>query len=312
MRAIRCVHTLLSGAGVALTWEQGDRAGRRRRSGRPQPAGRGVRARRSPRPRGGRRRAALRRFFTDRPALVVTEVSGRAGARRGGRACPDPRGERGPRLSCSAAFRRAGDVRALRAGADDYVTKPFGVGGAALRASTPLLRRARPSRARRTVLEVPDDGVVRIDFGRRSVDVGGTAVRLTPLSSACSSRCPPPGQRPQPRPAAASSSGTPTASARATRCAIRRVPAAQAGSAAPAARRSVPFAASATAGRPAPPRPAEARPRAAAHPLPAPAAAPPAPGAAARPADARRARRSRAPSRAAAAHRCASCASSSA
>ena len=65
-------------------------------------------------------------------------------------------------------------VAALDAGADDYVTKPFGVGEllARLRAA---LRRAEPSTE--PVLEI---GGLRVDLEAREVSVGGTPVQLTP------------------------------------------------------------------------------------------------------------------------------------
>jgi two-component system KDP operon response regulator KdpE len=65
-------------------------------------------------------------------------------------------------------------VAALDAGADDYVTKPFGVDEllARLRAA---LRRAEPSTE--PVLEV---GSLRIDLERREVTRDGERVQLTP------------------------------------------------------------------------------------------------------------------------------------
>ena len=65
-------------------------------------------------------------------------------------------------------------VAALDAGADDYVTKPFGVGEllARLRAA---LRRAEPSTE--PVLEI---GGLRVDLEAREVSVGGMPVQLTP------------------------------------------------------------------------------------------------------------------------------------
>jgi two-component system KDP operon response regulator KdpE len=65
-------------------------------------------------------------------------------------------------------------VAALDAGADDYVTKPFGVDEllARLRAA---LRRAEPSRE--PVLEI---GELRIDLEAREVTFAGRSVQLTP------------------------------------------------------------------------------------------------------------------------------------
>ena len=68
-------------------------------------------------------------------------------------------------------------VRALRAGADDYVTKPFGLEELLAR-SEALLRR------RRSTEEVPSkytDALVEVDFQAAEARAGGKPLNLTPL-----------------------------------------------------------------------------------------------------------------------------------
>jgi DNA-binding response OmpR family regulator len=75
---------------------------------------------------------------------------------------------------------RAGElekVRGLKAGADDYVTKPFGRQELLARVEAHL-RRA-PARAEQPSTYA--DGLVEIDFAQREVTVGGRIVALTPL-----------------------------------------------------------------------------------------------------------------------------------
>ncbi len=69
-------------------------------------------------------------------------------------------------------------VRGLQAGADDYVTKPFGRQELLARAQA-LLRRAEGRRA-----EAPEsyaDSALEVDFAQRQVAVGGAEISLTPL-----------------------------------------------------------------------------------------------------------------------------------
>jgi len=79
-----------------------------------------------------------------------------------------------PVIVLSAVGEEAEKVAALDAGADDYVTKPFGMDEllARLRAA---MRRVEPSGE--PVLEV---GEIRVDLEKRAVTVGGQPVQLTP------------------------------------------------------------------------------------------------------------------------------------
>jgi DNA-binding response OmpR family regulator len=67
-------------------------------------------------------------------------------------------------------------VRGFRAGADDYVVKPFGRQELLARIEA-LLRRSREP----TQVERYDDGVLSIDYAQRLVICRGLPVRLTPL-----------------------------------------------------------------------------------------------------------------------------------
>jgi DNA-binding response OmpR family regulator len=68
-------------------------------------------------------------------------------------------------------------VRGLQAGADDYVTKPFGRQELLARVEAHL-RRAGPREEQASTYA---DGLVTIDFAQREVTVAGEAVALTPL-----------------------------------------------------------------------------------------------------------------------------------
>jgi two-component system KDP operon response regulator KdpE len=69
-------------------------------------------------------------------------------------------------------------VRALNLGADDYVTKPFGIEELLARIHA-TLRRSRPAPARPPEPSVVTVGDVEIDLARRRVTKGGQLVHLT-------------------------------------------------------------------------------------------------------------------------------------
>jgi two-component system KDP operon response regulator KdpE len=81
-----------------------------------------------------------------------------------------------PIIVISARGREADKVEALDAGADDYLTKPFGVGELLARIRV-ALRHATPT----VTPAVLDVGGLRIDLARREVTLDGREVRLTPI-----------------------------------------------------------------------------------------------------------------------------------
>ncbi|MGH7742303.1 MAG: response regulator [Candidatus Eiseniibacteriota bacterium] len=84
-----------------------------------------------------------------------------------------------PILVLSARGQERDKIRALDAGADDYVTKPFSVGELMARVRVALRHHARADGAAESaVVEV---GNLRIDHGRRTVTLDGRPVRLTPI-----------------------------------------------------------------------------------------------------------------------------------
>lgn len=68
-------------------------------------------------------------------------------------------------------------VEALDAGADDYVTKPFGIDELLARVRAALRRSPAEGQTEETLLE---DGDFRIDLSARAVQVRGEAIHLTP------------------------------------------------------------------------------------------------------------------------------------
>lgn len=83
-----------------------------------------------------------------------------------------------PVLVLSARSTEADKIRALDAGADDYLVKPFSAGELLARVRAQLRRRTRVGADGGTTLEFGD---VRIDLLRRVVEKGGQPVHLTPI-----------------------------------------------------------------------------------------------------------------------------------
>jgi DNA-binding response OmpR family regulator len=82
-----------------------------------------------------------------------------------------------PIIMLSARGQEKDIVRALDLGADDYLTKPFGVEEMLARVRAALRRTAQTGAAPRPPLVVDD---LEIDFGSRKVTVRGEQVQLTP------------------------------------------------------------------------------------------------------------------------------------
>ena len=120
-------------------------------------------------------RAALQALYGQRPDLVVLDVN-----------MPDLDGwatlERirdlsdVPVVMLSARGEELEKVRALRAGADDYVTKPFGRQELLARVES-VLRRAVAGGPKETY----SDALLTVDFAERRLTVGERSVELTPL-----------------------------------------------------------------------------------------------------------------------------------
>lgn len=82
-----------------------------------------------------------------------------------------------PVIVLSARTQELEKVKALDAGADDYLVKPFGVGELLARIRVALRRRARSEAGEPSV----SAGGLTIDFGARRVMRDGAELRLTPI-----------------------------------------------------------------------------------------------------------------------------------
>lgn len=83
-----------------------------------------------------------------------------------------------PVLVLSARTTEADKVGALDAGADDYLTKPFGSAELLARVRAQLRRRSSAGSSGATVFEF---GKIRVDLGKRLVERAGEPLHLTPI-----------------------------------------------------------------------------------------------------------------------------------
>ncbi len=119
---------------------------------------------------------ALRRWEAGRPDLVILDL-GLPDMDGTGVIARIRRDATTPILVLSARDREEDKIRALEAGADDYVAKPFGVGELRARIAA-LLRRAAGPAADPT--GIVTNGPVALDVARHRVTVHGEALDLTP------------------------------------------------------------------------------------------------------------------------------------
>ena len=83
-----------------------------------------------------------------------------------------------PIVVLSARGQEQDKIAALDAGADDYVSKPFGVGELLARMRTALRHATRQNDAVQTAFSLGD---LHVDFPKRQVSIAGNPVHLTPI-----------------------------------------------------------------------------------------------------------------------------------
>ena len=83
-----------------------------------------------------------------------------------------------PVIIVSARQEEEEKIRALDAGADDYVTKPFYMGELLARIRAALRRKESRISDKNTIFE---DGDLVVDYEQRRVEAGGREVHLTPI-----------------------------------------------------------------------------------------------------------------------------------
>jgi two-component system, OmpR family, KDP operon response regulator KdpE len=124
----------------------------------------------------GEGEAALELFHAWTPDLVVTDLS--MPNMNGLKLCQQLRAISGvPIIVLSVKGDEAAKVEALDAGADDYVTKPFGMGELLARVRATLRRLPIEISEQQAVIE---EGDFRVDLERREVHVAGREIRLSP------------------------------------------------------------------------------------------------------------------------------------
>jgi DNA-binding response OmpR family regulator len=122
-------------------------------------------------------RDGLRAVFSDRPDLVLLDVTMPGldgwGTLERIRELTDV-----PVLMVTARSGELEKVRGLKAGADDYMTKPFGRQELLARVEA-LLRRKRLAEDELPIVYADD--AITVEFGQRSAQSGGVDLKLTPL-----------------------------------------------------------------------------------------------------------------------------------
>ena len=119
---------------------------------------------------------ALRRWESQRPDLIILDLG--LPDRDGLTVVRRVRGEATtPILVLSARDTERDKVAALEAGADDYVTKPFGMAELRARIAALLRRAAGPAADEQGVISL---GPVTLDLAQRVASVDGTPLDLTP------------------------------------------------------------------------------------------------------------------------------------
>ena len=123
---------------------------------------------------------ALARFAEEHPDLVLLDIT--MPGPDGFAVCQAIRQRSAvPIIVLSARGQEKDKVKALDLGADDYLTKPFGVEELLARVRAALRRGQQEGPATVEALEAGD---LRIDFAARRVTVAGAEVRLTPTEYA--------------------------------------------------------------------------------------------------------------------------------